>query len=465
MERKPHCKEKEAIREILIHSSELRRWQLWIVMLRKLSFIPGKLLRYYSMNTHMRTVTTGPRVVQQTYGPPDDSRTDPPDSCIDRVPRSIRAGKKEAYTPKILSIGPLHRRGEELQDMDGRKERHEEGFFRRTERNREYFSEIINTHSNQIQNFYSGTSNLENDEHFDMIRRDAIFILELLLRNFEGNANDRLLRIPADKLALKLDLLLLENQLPYFLLEEIYNSIRSSLSNLGNPSFIKICLKFFRPLFFSSDVSDEHGFMHFTDMLRDTLVQNFRAEDRPEDYEGNDSEPLPCATKLHESGVKFTRDQSPSLLEVKFEGSELRMPLLSVHHKTETLLRNIMALEQCKYHSRTIVCDYVILLDDLIEDERDTQLLVDAGIISNSIGDCKALANLFNKLSVEICSSGYHYNYIYQGLKGHYNSKYNRDMAKLKSVYFGDIWKGTATIGASVLLILTFLQTINSFKR
>ncbi|XP_044500276.1 UPF0481 protein At3g47200-like [Mangifera indica] len=390
-----------------------------------------------------------------------ESEPDPSDWCIYRVPHSFRRGKEEAYTPQIVSIGPFHCDKKELRDMDKLKRRYVNKFFERTSKEHEDVLAFIEAHELQIRKCYSETSNLRSHEYVKMILRDAVFILELLLRNYEEVEDDKLLRIPADKLALKVDLLLLENQLPYFILERIYKSI------VGSPSFIDICLKFFRSLFFHREVSNrQKSFKHFTHMLRYTLVQHYPANEfRSVNYEDDDLYPLPCATKLHESGVKFTPVRSRKLLEVKFGGGELRMPLFSVHHHTETVLRNIMALEQCHNPRHTIVCDYVILLDALIADKRDAQLLVDAGIISNSMGDSKALASLFNKLSVEILLYGDYYNYIYQDLKNYSKNKYNRNMAKLQRLYFGDVWKGTATIGASVLLILTFLQTINSFKQ
>jgi hypothetical protein len=34
----------------------------------------------------------------------------------------------------------------------------------------------------------------------------------------------------------------------------------------------------------------------------------------------------------------------------------------------------------------------------------------------------------------------------------------------LKLIYFPNIWRGTATVAAAILLILTFIQTIASVK-
>ena len=41
--------------------------------------------------------------------------------CIYEVPRTIRDLKKDAYTPKVISIGPFHHGNVRLQNMERRK--------------------------------------------------------------------------------------------------------------------------------------------------------------------------------------------------------------------------------------------------------------------------------------------------------------------------------------------------------
>ncbi|XP_044482188.1 uncharacterized protein LOC123208736 [Mangifera indica] len=192
------------------------------------------------------------------------------------------------------------------------------------------------------------------------------------MRDFEGHENDFLINTPAEILALQLDLLLLENQLSYILLEGLYNLVT------GSPSFIDLGFKFFRVQMFSQRAPKQKEFKHFTDLQRATLVENFPAEEYTKNYTVDISE-LHCATKLQESGVKFRCASGEGrLLVIRFEQGELRIPQLSVFHETDTMLQNIMALEQCRYPRYSlVVCAYVRLLDSLIEDKRDAQLLVD----------------------------------------------------------------------------------------
>ncbi|XP_031253942.1 UPF0481 protein At3g47200-like [Pistacia vera] len=388
----------------------------------------------------------------------EDQEPDPSKCCIYRVPESIRKGNAEAYTPKMFSIGPFHNGKDKIKDMEEKKWRYVKDLCDRT--TPEKFDEIFNFIKDQeqtIRKSYSEDCKLESRAYVKMILRDAIFIIEVLIKDFERDGSDILLRIPAQRYALKSDLLLMENQLPYFLLEGLYELVAS------RPSFIDICIKFFRFRKFAGSVRDKKKFKHFTDLQRAILVEKFPAHEI--DHEDDDVY-IPCATKLHESGVKFKlapRRECP--LVIRFEEGELTIPELIVNHETDTKFRNIMALEQCCYPNRTIVCDYVLLLGSLIEDKRDAQLLVDKEIIWNEMGDSKALANLFNKIAIEIPLAGNHYNKIYQDLRAYHDDPYNQNCAKLKRMYFSDIWRGTATVAAAVLLILTFIQTMSSVMR
>lgn len=69
---------------------------------------------------------------------------------------------------------------------------------------------------------------------------------------------------------------------------------------------------------------------------------------------------------------------------------------------TESLLRNLMALEQCHYPHIPHICDYVFLMDSLINSTKDEDLLIRNGIIVNYLGNSEELAILINKLSKDI---------------------------------------------------------------
>lgn len=69
---------------------------------------------------------------------------------------------------------------------------------------------------------------------------------------------------------------------------------------------------------------------------------------------------------------------------------------------------------------------------------------------------------MVNKLCLGLADFGSHYYDIAERLNKHYESRLNRSIATLRRVYFKDLWTGTATIAAVVILVLTFIGTVAS---
>ena len=63
----------------------------------------------------------------------------------------------------------------------------------------------------------------------------------------------------------------------------------------------------------------------------------------------------------------------PTVLETLF----LKIPRFEINDGTESLLRNIMALEQCHYPREAYVCNFMVLLDYLIDTREDVDLLIE----------------------------------------------------------------------------------------
>ena len=134
----------------------------------------------------------------------------------------------------------------------------------------------------------------------------------------------------------------------------------------------------------------------------------------------------------------------------------LELPAFVVDHETDCVFRNIMALEQCHYPKEAYICNYIMLLDCLINTEKDVDLLVEKKVIINQLGSDEALARLVNKLGHHIVAEDSCYFELSKKLNGHYDDFWNRNMATLTTTYFRDIWRGTATVVGIIFLLLTF---------
>jgi hypothetical protein len=405
--------------------------------------------------------------------------------------------KEKAYTPKSVSIGPFHHDLQESRGVRMQKLKYLKKFCSRTGKSQKDLASFIEEKEEKIRRYYSETFELSNKEFVEIILLDGIFIIELLWRNFKREnprkyGNDYILSNPWLESHIKQDLILLENQLPFIILQNLYEF---AFDREEVPSFIELACQFFfqdkqyRPI--------EKEVKHFTDLKR-----MFYSPTRPK----LDSKPPKylryTATKLYETGLEFEAvdidmidPSKKSLLDIEFANNKrlkrnpclnlswlfsclpclkslpcsksvrciLKVPTLVIDEQTEALFRNLMALEQCHYPSNTYICNYVLLMDYLITTKEDVCLLVEKNVIVNRRGSSKAVTTLINTLGHEIVERESCYHELYQQLNDHCDNPWNRLVASLTSVYFKDFWRGTATIAGIFILGVTFGNFLRPF--
>uniref|UniRef100_A0A2N9FHS5 Uncharacterized protein n=1 Tax=Fagus sylvatica TaxID=28930 RepID=A0A2N9FHS5_FAGSY len=187
-----------------------------------------------------------------------------PECCIYRVPKKLRKVNKDAYTPKLISIGPLHHNKKDLRDMEIQKLRYFKDFFSRTTKTQKDLANVIEKCEIKIRHSYAVTPKTNKEEFVNMILLDAIFIIELFLKSSAKpeDKEDYILSIPLLRNDIKLDLILVENQLPFFILEDLYNLVFIESSSYNHHKegkrvmeqnenqkrdspFLKLCHQFF----------------------------------------------------------------------------------------------------------------------------------------------------------------------------------------------------------------------------
>ncbi|XP_021279692.1 uncharacterized protein LOC110413249 [Herrania umbratica] len=390
-----------------------------------------------------------------------------PECCIYKVPSRFREANQKAYTPQLISIGPLHHGNENLATMERQKLRYYKKFSERTsEKKLKEFASYIENHAEGICRCYEiqFILLLEAPKFKKIILDDAVFIIELFLRESEKNSDDYFLRRKALlRVELPTDLMLLENQLPFFVLEELYNLAFPN----SDISFLELACWYFG-IHIDRSLRNK-GIKHFTHLIRYQVVSNsLRSIDRSRVHN------IYNASMLHEAGVKFLGVKSGifkigksainntinSLLDVDFEKGVLKLPVIDVAFETETRFRNLMAFEQCHYPHKAHFCSYIQLLDSLIDTCEDVDLLVRKRIIVNRLGSGAAVADMINNLAVGIVHSSMLYGKIGHDLNQYNDNSWNHRWAALKHVYFNNLWRGTATIAAFIVVVLTLIQTV-----
>ncbi|RDY03334.1 UPF0481 protein, partial [Mucuna pruriens] len=390
--------------------------------------------------------------------------------CIYRVPQSLRETNPKAYTPSIVCIGPLHRAGgvgkedNIFESMEDLKLQYLKGFLNRTPLGIGDFVSTLQNLEERIRSCYAEPITYNSDDFLEMILIDACFIIELFMRRhtFENWVEkDPLLQKPWMRYKIYHDLILLENQLPFFVLEELYNSTGM---NQEFP-FLQIIYNYLKIGSYGTKCPIERP-KHLTDLLRTSIISSsqFHFGKPRERYK---IEQLYSASQLLEAGLKFQFSPNKNILDLTYSSDRglLTMPILTIDDYSEIQFRNIVAFEQCHFPDTSIISEYLWILDYLINTEKDVNILVDNKIIVNHLGDANAVATMVNSLGLNLLmptSNSKEFSDLCDSLNKFYEKPLNKYKAIFMRDYFNTPWKIASTIAAIVLLLLTLIQTICS---
>ncbi|XP_077239938.1 UPF0481 protein At3g47200-like [Tasmannia lanceolata] len=418
-------------------------------------------------------------------------RKEPP--TIYRVPHWIRKDHEDAYEPRVVSIGPYHHNNPRLVAMEEHKWRYLHDFLSGNyirledcikeikaleEKARSSYAETVclikdaKTTEEQARNTENPRiPKSESDAFVEMLVLDGCFIIEFFLKLKDNKVNkDPMYTAKWVKPSIFGDMMLLENQLPFFILQHLFSLIQhptSSLMDLAENFFIYFNQNGKTP------TGEVHHLLHLfhlklePDPIEHTKPPSFCCNllpistPRPAPTEMT----IPCATQLQEAGIKFVKGgEKDNFLEVKFIEGVLILPPFIVEDVTESLFRNLIAFEQCCPIPATFFTTYASFMDYIINTREDVKLLEEKGIIENLLGSEKEVAILFNDMCNDVIFD-VRDNYlkeIFKEVSIYCASDWNKWRAKLMHDYFSNPWAVISFVAAIILLILALLQTIFS---
>lgn len=437
----------------------------------------------------------------------------PEDCCIFKVHDVLRKENEEAFTPYLVSIGPIHRNNEKLQPMEKHKIKYFMHFRQRLpngQEDLENFTAYVGSEESQIRGYYSETySELGKREFVHMILLDSVFIMELFLRNWydgpDETTDDVLFSNSWMKKSIERDLLLIENQIPFFVLKKLFGYVPSGEGTTMPSSCLLLSCCYFETYDPSLQVKNKRDQLkannrgdqlllngrrqqllkqhwsepkHFTDLVRYFFIPQGLC------YDGVSTPVVKTASKLKESGITFEPMPAacrldvkflkrvrvhwlswfPPLCWLKFLRARLQIPRLIVDGSTESILLNFMALEMLHYPDHHYVCNYAALFDNLIDAEKDVDVLVESRVIEYKQGRNAAdLANLFNKICKNIVVRSSYYATLARDLNNHCG-RFNSTMAQLRLVYFRDLWRCNRTLVGVAVLAFAITGFIKAIK-
>ncbi|KZV18357.1 hypothetical protein F511_26337 [Dorcoceras hygrometricum] len=393
-------------------------------------------------------------------------------ACIYRVSEKPRKANEAAYTPRLVSIGPLHRDKSQLHGMESYKMRCLQNFYVRFGIELKELLGFVAREESSVRGCYEDTISLSKEKLSEMILLDGVFIVEIFLKNHFFQFRERSDTIFENRWIwndLLHDLMLLENQLPMNVAKGLLRFVDPSF--MDELTFYDLAHEFFKNVGNTEKLPlTEHccKARHFVEFLL-FLHQPRHWRDQPlsptTKFEYTHS-----ATELKQAGVEFCCGNGSMLFDVRFRNGELKIPSLLVNDSTETFFRNIIAFEQCSYHSRDIT-SYVIFMDGLINTREDVVLLVNCGAIRNELGEDEAVADLFNNLHKEIMTdvSDFYFAELCVDVNEYSRDFFHELKARcfkwgrvLRHDYFSNPWAVISVIAAGLLLGLKIIQAVCS---
>ncbi|XP_061995039.1 UPF0481 protein At3g47200-like [Rosa rugosa] len=385
---------------------------------------------------------------------------------IYKLPASLTDMNKKAYKPQTVSFGPYHY--DPSNPMEEHKHRALLHFLKRCGKSVELFVDALAEVENDLKDSYTLLHSVPKevtDIFLQLMILDGCFMLEILrtaahvLDDYAPNDpifgnHGRLHVVPY----INRDMLMLENQLPMLVLEKLVAVEHDKAKDEGFVT--KLILKFLC----SCNVSPNMGkCVHVLDVYRKSLLQhepdhkyirhNIRLMER-------DDEIIWSATALNEAGIRFKKSATTSLKDITFARGVLRLPVVVVDDTTESMFLNLMAFERFHVGAGNEVTSYLIFMDNIIDNARDVSLLHSKGIIHNSLGSDKAVANLFNSLSKDVTQDPDSSLQIVHKRVYHYCRKpWNRWRANLIHTYFRNPWAVISFVAAVFLFVFTIAQT------
>ncbi|XP_072968014.1 UPF0481 protein At3g47200-like [Typha angustifolia] len=357
-----------------------------------------------------------------------------------RVPAYIRERNKNLYEPMVIAIGPYHHHIGHLQTTEEHKWRYLRDFLARptTTATLEICLKMIKYYEQEARRCYGESFTLTSDEFVEMMI--PFFIIEVLFGLAAGGA-------------------VLSQPSLTGLIQSAYGrtSLLEGLSPAApHPAQIHHLLHLYYHWFVPAEErrqSESPISLIFSCFPSRNSGTSERSRKR--------NLFIPSATELSEAGVTFTKKGSPGhKLDITFRNGEMEIPFIQIGDFIKPILTNLVAFEQSISDGPRKITSFSLLMDSLINTEKDVAILQQCGIISNLLGSGEEVALFFNQLGQYATISRNHYfAEMFKEVNHYCDSTWHRHRAKLKHDYFSSPWSILSLVAALILLALTFLQT------
>ncbi|XP_020213816.1 UPF0481 protein At3g47200 [Cajanus cajan] len=414
----------------------------------------------------------------------------PQQPCVPKIQRVAqhlrdREHLKKHYSPKLVSLGPIHHGDPKLELGEQYKHMWASTYVRdnNTTPQALYSKVAVAANVEELKGMF-GDDLFSNDPRgfasVDEMISWMLFVDGCALLQILGNADlskPNKLNVKVDQLVLvMMDVLLLENQLPYELLKLLW------VRDQEESSLIQMMKHFLKCHHWATEKDHNKTklkgltlnmpLVHLLNLQRTIILHdpqdNQKKQNQNNDPNQNTGESeMVTYRNIKELraagiGVKSSRTRRPSDISFSkgFLRSELTLPEIVVDDTTANTMLNLIAYEMCPdFENDYGICSYVSFLDSLIDHPDDVKVLRSEGILLNSLGSDEEVAELFNIIGTDLVPDMTKYARTRTQIEKHYKNKWKTWFTLGCHNYFGNPWSIIAFHAAVLGLALTFIQT------
>ncbi|CAL5423130.1 unnamed protein product [Camellia sinensis] len=398
--------------------------------------------------------------------------------------REVESNKK-CYDPRVVSIGPCHHGKPELEPVQRLKIPLAREYVKGSKATiDELYNEVVNVVDEARKCYAEGLTERFNYEEFaQMMFLDGCFILQYIYSIV--NESHTVLKIIHHAPLVRRDLFLLENQLPFIVLQVLMrlrfenhdeenmitgeNMITVFIRRIRGESVVRAGLIEQIRIFFDKNV---WGLVHHETQQKNSndeppihLLELVRRQ-----YIDPTAFAIGCyitggwysrrsAKDFKSVGIQFKPSKTFQLTDIDFNptctSGILKLPPMIIDDTTKSILLNLAAYEACPDSVTDFgVTSYICFMDSLIDHADDVKVLRSKGILLNFLGSDQQVADIFNEIATELVPSPHAYVEVKTRIEKHHKNSMKIWMAEWHH------WTFIAVAAAILAITLSVFQTI-----
>ena len=316
------------------------------------------------------------------------------------VPEQLRQRNSRCYLPLLVSIGPIFHGLPQLKDVEDLKREISQNFIQdciiSAGNKVDTYKKKLYDVAIEMKSYYSEEigRRFTDEQFYEMLLLDVCFAVAVI--HGIVSKNERKLPLSSSVLRMCLrDFFLLENQIPFLLVQDLVKLRFGSRSTEIIHQFLSAVIH--HPL--TSHHMDKQP-LHLLDLLRHQYIGIGESPGQSSEYYYTK---FLSAKQLHDRGVRFweavCRKFGYSLVQMEFDAStgNLYMPPLLIDESFESIFLNIAAYEASRCDlNKSDVTTYLCLLQHLARDPESVSVLRMNVIRSKE--DNSSIAKMFQRM-------------------------------------------------------------------